>query len=67
MARLVGLPERIDQLIVKYQQNHAGQRLGQYVWNKYGVAGVDGKTDSELFYATYQDALNLIKTRYYAG
>lgn len=66
MARLVDLPNTLEELIVEYQQKHMGQRLGQYAWNIYGVAGVDGKTDSELFYATDADAKRILRERYYA-
>lgn len=67
MARLVGIPNTVEELISEYKRLTAPHvRLGQYAWNVYGVAGVDGKTDSELFYASNEDAIRILKEKYYS-
>ena len=66
MARLVGLPDKLQQLVHSWKRGPCGnaQRLGQYVWNNYGQVGADGKTWTELFYAEHDKALKMLLTYY---
>lgn len=66
MARLIGLPA-YEELIrqAKIDKELGGQRIGQFVWNRYGIDGVDGKGWPELFYADDEKAIKMIQ-QYYA-
>lgn len=60
MARLVGLPEW-HVLCNEIIRRDPGVRIGQFVWNKYGVNGIDGKGWPELFYADNSTAIDILE------
>lgn len=66
MARLVGLPDSVEELVHRYKSapEYPQARLGQWAWNTYGVVGVDGAGWPELFYADNEKALAIIRNYY---
>ena len=73
MARLVGLPDTLDQLMRHWENSPSGktiQRFGQWVWNNYGVHGVDGKALEKdgvsLFHASHEQAVEIMREYYSA-
>lgn len=65
MARLIGLPA-YDELMrqAKIEKELSGQRIGQFVWNRYGLRGIDGNGWPELFYADDEKAIKIIQNHY---
>ena len=69
MARLVGLPDTLEQLVMDWERgpNCRVQRLGQYTWNNYGQRNIDITGNNRwdgLFYANHQQALELLRAFY---
>jgi len=68
MARLVGLPDTLGQLMQAWAANSQHQRFGQWVWNNYGVHGVDGKALEKdgvpLFHASHEQAVEIMREYY---
>lgn len=62
MARLIGLPEW-SKLIAEINSRDSlgGERIGQFVWNKYGQRGIDGAGWPEFFYADDAKAIDMLE------
>ena len=67
MSRLVDLPNTLGELFLAYElrsEKEESLRLGQWVWNNYGIRGVDGKAWPELYYADDDKAIEILKLYY---
>ncbi|UFK09576.1 hypothetical protein [Xanthomonas phage DES1] len=66
MARLVRLP-LYHILIEEINARDCSkcQRIGQYLWNKYGQRGINNQGWPELFYADDKKALDIVNAIYY--
>lgn len=68
MVKLVGLPDTLGQLVFAWAMEAPQQRFGKWVWNKYGVPGVDGKSLEKdgvsLFHASHEQAVEIMREYY---
>lgn len=62
MARLVGLPEwHVLLAEINSRDANGGERIGQFVWNRYGQRGIDGEGWPEFFYADDAKAIDMLE------